>query len=135
MNCVPKNRPRPWRCPGADARGFTLAEVLAALVFLAIVIPVAVEGLRLASRAGTAGQRKAVATRIAGQMLDEWMLTGARVSGLPRGVVEENGQEYEWFIRAEPWTEDALRLVTVEVLYRVQGDEFDLRLSTLAGGN
>ncbi len=135
MNCAPKSRHHPWLCRAADRRGFTLAEVLAALVFLAIVIPVAVEGLRAASRAGTASQRKAAATRIAEQVLNDWLLSGSRVTGLPRGVVEENGQQYEWTLRSEPWTEDALRLVTVEVLYLVQGDEFDLRLSTLAGLN
>src|SRR2546427_2640107 len=34
------------------AGAFTLAEVLAALAFMAIVIPVAVNGLRVANRAG-----------------------------------------------------------------------------------
>src|SRR6187401_1688498 len=40
---------------------FTLVEVLAALAFMAIVIPVAVDGLRVANLAGQVGQRKAVA--------------------------------------------------------------------------
>ena len=35
-----------------SAAGFTLAEVMAALVFMAIVIPVALEGLSIATRAG-----------------------------------------------------------------------------------
>ena len=43
--------------------GFTLAEVLAALVFMAIVIPAAVHGLRLAGMAGEVAQRKTVAVR------------------------------------------------------------------------
>ena len=44
---------------------FTLAEVLAALLFMAIVIPVALEGLRIASLAGQVGERKAAAARVA----------------------------------------------------------------------
>ena len=51
--------------------GFTLAEVLAALLFMAVVIPVAVDGLRVASRASVLGQRKAVAARIAESVLNE----------------------------------------------------------------
>ena len=41
------------------AGGFTLAEVLAALLFLAILIPVTMHGVSVASRAGILGQRKA----------------------------------------------------------------------------
>src|ERR1051325_2433688 len=59
-----------------NARGFTLAEVLAALAFMAIVIPVAVQGLRVASLAGQVGQRKAVAGRIAERVLNELSVTG-----------------------------------------------------------
>ena len=40
---------------------FTLVEVLAALTLMAIVIPVAVDAMRLANLAGQVGQRKAVA--------------------------------------------------------------------------
>ena len=60
---------------------FTLIEVLAALVFMAVVIPVAVEGLRVASRAGEVGRRKAVAGRIAESMLNELIVTGQLRSG------------------------------------------------------
>ena len=41
-----------------DASAFTLAEVLAALLFMAIVIPVAMQGLRISSRAGELADRK-----------------------------------------------------------------------------
>ena len=51
--------------------GYTLAETLAALLFLAIVIPAVVEALHVASRAGTASIRRAVAARIAERMLTE----------------------------------------------------------------
>src|SRR5215207_7041870 len=56
---------------------FTLAEVLAALAFMAIVIPVAVNGLRVANLAGQVGERKAVAARVAERVLNEWTVTGA----------------------------------------------------------
>ena len=51
---------------GASSKGvdaFTLAEVLAALMFMAIVIPVAVQGLRVSSRAGALAERKREAVR------------------------------------------------------------------------
>lgn len=121
-------KPRVARKPRS---AFTLAEVLAALAFMAIVIPVAVEGLRIANRAGLVAQRKDVASRIADRVLNESLVTGQAQAGSRNGVVQEGFQEYRWSLRAEPWPEDAMRLVTVEVIFPVQGQDYDVRLSTL----
>lgn len=110
---------------------FTLAEVLAALAFMAIVVPVAVEGLRIANRAGQVAQRKDVASRIADRVLNEALVTGQMQSSARNGVAQEGFQEYRWSVRVEPWPEDTMRLVTVEVVYPVQGQEYDVHLSTL----
>jgi len=105
--------------------------VLAALAFLAIVIPVAVQGLRVASLAGEVGQRKAVATRIAGRVLNELTATGQWQGGGQNGVIQEGLQPYRWTMRAQPWPEDAMLLVTAQVTFLVQGREYDIHLSTL----
>ena len=121
------------RWPGAKrARAaFTLAEVLAALAFMAIVIPVAVEGLRIANKAGVVAQRKTVAARIADRVLNEALIGGQATSASRNGVVQEGPQEYRWSIRYQPWPEDAMRLVTVQVVFPVQGEDHDVQLSTL----
>jgi len=111
-------------------RGFTLAEVLAALVFMAIVIPVAIEGLRVASRAGVMAQRKMIAARVADRVLHESLL-GGQFQTARNGVALEGVEQYRWSIRTEPWREDAMRLITVEVVFPVQGQDFDVHLSTL----
>ncbi|MBN2507825.1 MAG: hypothetical protein JXQ71_14140 [Verrucomicrobia bacterium] len=123
------------RHPQHARAGFTLAEVLAALLFMAIVIPVAVEGVRIASLAGQTGQRKAVAARIADCVLNELVVTRAWQSGAPHGIVRERSTDYEWEMRLEPWDEGVLRQLTVEVLFLVQGRPFDVRLSTLVDPN
>jgi hypothetical protein len=105
--------------------------VLAALAFMAIVIPVAVEGLRIANLAGQVSQRKAVATRIAERVLNEMLITSQMRGSAQNGTMQEGFQEYRWSIRAEPWPEDAMRLVTVQVMFPVQGRDYDVRLSTL----
>ena len=110
---------------------FTLAEVLAALAFMAIVIPVAVEGLRIANLAGEVGQRKAVAARIAERVLNEWII-GSRMQGTAQsGSIQEGMVHYRWAIRSEPWSEASMNLVTVRVIYPAQGRDYDVRLSTL----
>src|ERR1700719_883538 len=69
---------RGQRCRGSRSlpAGFTLIEMLAAMLFMAIVIPVALQGLRIASRAGTVAGRKGVAVQLAESKLNELIVTG-----------------------------------------------------------
>lgn len=112
--------------------GFTLAEVLAALLFMAIVIPVAVQGLHVASRAGSVAERKAIGARLAETKLNELIVTGQWQSSAQKGTVQDGWQSYTWQLQTEPWVEDAtMRLVTVQVSVPVQGQDYDVRVSTL----
>jgi prepilin-type N-terminal cleavage/methylation domain-containing protein len=112
-------------------RGFTLVEVLAALVFMAILIPVTVRAVRVASQAGHVGERKAVAARVAERVMNELLVTDGLRQNSANGRIEERHRTYDWMMRSEPWTEDAMSLVTVRVTYQVQGREYDVNLSTL----
>jgi type II secretory pathway pseudopilin PulG len=126
---------KPTLCPAFAARrpcaGFTLAEVLAALVFMAIVIPVAVEGLRVANLAGQVGERKVAAARIAERVLNELVVTGQGRQNSQSGTIQEGPLQYRWQMRLEPWSQAALSLMTVEVTFPVQGQDYEVRLSTL----
>src|SRR5947209_2381405 len=104
----------PWSGVKRARAAFTLAEVLAALAFMAIVIPVAVEGLRIANLAGEVGQRKAVAARIAERVLNEWII-GSRTQGTAQsGTIQEGTVQFRWSIRSETWSEDTMNLVRSE---------------------
>ena len=123
---------RAKRSRSADRRGFTLAEVLAALVFMAIVIPVALQGLRIASRAGSVAERKAVAARLAERKLNELIVTGQWQSSAAKGTMQEGWQTYDWNLESDSWAEDgAMRVLTVRVTVPVQGQDYDVRISTL----
>ena len=110
---------------------FTLAEVLAALLFMAIVIPVALEGLRIASLAGQVGERKAVAARVADRVLNELAVTGALPGGNDSGTIMEGPHEYRWTVESGIWPDGDLQLKTVKVAYQVQGREYEVTISTL----
>src|SRR5262245_44230208 len=86
---------------------FTLVEVLAALAFMAIVIPVAVQGLRIANLAGQVGQRKAMAAHAAERLLNEIIVTGQYRSASSKGVIQQDAQRYEWNMRTQTWPLDA----------------------------
>src|SRR4051812_29347373 len=82
--------------------GFTLAEVLAALLFMAILIPVTMQAVSVASRAGNLGQRKAAAARIAERVLDEQVVSGLiGTSATPYGTITEGDIDYPWTIKTD----------------------------------
>ncbi|MEK7675174.1 MAG: hypothetical protein AAB676_04975 [Verrucomicrobiota bacterium] len=110
--------------------------MLAALVFMAIVIPVAMEGLQIANRAGVVAERKGVAVQLADSLLNELITTGDwRNSGQSGTFADnskaDNSKNMRWRLLNESWGEDAMRLVTMEVTYQVQNQEYSVRLSTL----
>src|SRR5215208_3476713 len=108
------NRTQAQRCAG-----FTLAEVLAALVFMAILIPVALESLSIASRAGEVAVRKGEAALVAERLLNETVATTNWNKSVQNGSVRQGVRELKWRLRDERWnqgpTQSAMRLLTVEV--------------------
>jgi type II secretion system protein I len=123
---------------GSKSRGkrglcaFTFAEVLAALVFMAIVIPVAMQGLQIANRAGVVAERKSMAIQLADRLLNEVIVTGNWRTSSPNGTSMISGREFLWKLSNQLWPEDAaMRQVTVEVSYRVQNQEYQVNISTL----
>ena len=115
--------------------GFTLVEALAALTFLAIVIPVAVHAIQIASRASQVAERKVVAARVADRLLGELIATGQWKQSAASGSTEEGTRQFRWQLRSESWQKDALRLLTLQVNYAVQGQDYEVHVSTLVDGN
>lgn len=111
--------------------GYTLAETLAALLFLAIVIPAVVEALHLAGRAGTVAVRRAVAARIAERILTETVLYTNLNSMAQTGTQSEGTVDYRWTVTRENWVLGNLPQLTAEVSFLTQGQESSVRLTTL----
>jgi Tfp pilus assembly protein PilV len=115
--------------------GFTLVEVLVATVFMVVVIPVALNGMRVASLAGESAQRKMVACRVANTSLNRLRVENQLINGAQRGVVTEDGISYAWSEQTTFWTGDPLSRLyvsTVTVQYDVAGRHCRVELSTLA---
>src|SRR5437667_3011020 len=114
---------------------FTLAEVLAALVFMAILIPVALEGLSIASRAGEVAARKSEAALVAERILNENVITTNWNSTVQNGTVRQGFRDFRWTLRNDPWDKDpnqtAIRLLAVEVTFSAQGRDYLVRMNTL----
>src|SRR5437867_6434981 len=85
--------------PKQSAAAFTLAEVLAALVFMAILIPVALEGLHIASRAGEVAARKSEAALVAERILNENIVTTNWNTTVQNGTVRQGIRDLRWTLR------------------------------------
>ena len=99
---------------------------------MAIVIPVAVEGMRVANRAGVVAQRKSVAVQLADSLLSELIVTGSWQDAALTGTFSPQYPDYQWRVQNESWGRDAMRMVSVEVTYEVQNQTYNVLLSTLA---
>lgn len=120
---------------GIGAAGFTLAEVMAAMVFMAILIPVALEGLSIASRAGEVAVRKSEAALVAERLLNENVVTTNWNQSSQNGTLRQGVRDFRWSMRNDPWNQDAnvstMRQLSVEVKFDVQGRDYTVRMSTL----
>jgi len=119
--------------------GFTLAEVLAALLFMAIVIPAAIEGMHIASLAGTVAQRKGEAARVAQRLLAESLVTTNSSQSVQSGTVTEGQGQFSYTLRSDPWNRDrsqnTVQQLSVEVKFTAQGRDYSVRMSTLTASS
>jgi len=107
-------------------------ETLAAMLFMAIVMPVAIQGLLLASEMGSTAKMKRQAALLADQVLAEAVATESWRSGDETGDFGEDWPGFAWELTSEAWSEDTMRLVTVRVDCTVRGEPRSEQLSTLA---
>ena len=113
------------------ASGFTFVEILAALVFLGILIPTVVEGITLANRASVISERSAIACELAENKLNELTVDDAWASADTRGDFGQDWQGYRWQLTQSNWDMDGLTELSVEVFFNVQGRERSVHLTTL----
>jgi len=102
---------------------------------MAIVIPAAIEGLHIASLAGTVAVRKGEAARVAQRVLTESLITTNMSQSTQSGTVTEGQRQFRWTMRSDPWTQDpnqtAILRLSVEVFFTAQNRDYSVRMSTL----
>jgi len=109
---------------------------MAAMLFLAVVIPVAVDVLHVSSLAGEVAARKSEAARVADRILNESIVMTNWGNGLQSGTVTEGTLDFQWKLTSQNWPQDPLaqmEWLTAEVTFSAQGKNYSVKLSTLAG--
>ena len=110
---------------------FTFVEILAALMFLAILLPAVFVGITLANRASVLAERQAAAAELAQNKLAELTLDDAWTSADPRGDFGPDWPGYRWESTQTTWDMDSMIVLTVQTFFPVQGRERSITLSTL----
>ena len=77
------------------------------------------------------GERKGEGAHSAERVLSEATITNLVTTSSQRGVIQERAREYRWQLHDQPWEKDSMRLVSVRVTFDVQGQDYDVLLSTL----
>jgi prepilin-type N-terminal cleavage/methylation domain-containing protein len=118
-----------------DKKGFTLVEILATFVLIALILPAVMEGISLAMRLGTRSKHKVEASALAESKLAEVLLSGDYSKGDQSGTFETDDSEtaYSWNLAVEDWTtEDSMEQLTMTVGWSDSGGtDHSVALSTL----
>ena len=134
------------------AGAFTLVEVLASLLFLAIAVPAIVGALGIASRTSEIAERSSLAGGLAENKLNEMLVDNAwQNAAQSNGDCGADFPFYRWQMSTQPWaggtgttatgntpgatTGSNLTELSVEVFYPVQGSEHSVRLTTLVNAS
>ena len=120
---------------GVRPRGFTLVEVLATVTVLAIVMPVAMYGITLATRLAGLTRQRDVAVNLAQTKLYDLVVTGNWQNGPLSGDFTES-PDYSWRATTISWPEPNLpnahlTQLTVLVTWMAFGQVRNVSLSTL----
>jgi len=111
---------------------FTLAECLAAMVIMAIVIPVAIQALHVSSLAGQVAARKGEAARVADRVLNQSLVMSNWNNGPQSGTITEGADQFRWKMNSESWQNNSMQLLTADVTFSAQGHDYSVSMSTLA---
>jgi prepilin-type N-terminal cleavage/methylation domain-containing protein len=122
-----------FKRPIANSRpgGFTFVELLATVVLIAIIMPVAMRSIGLCTRVAGLSRRQIEAASLAKAKLTELTVTRDWENGTQRGDFGTDWPGYEWAATVTNWTDSAVRQLDLTVSWRSLGKPRGLTLSTL----
>lgn len=114
------------------AKGFTLMEILAALLLIGLVLPAVMKGISIVSILASDSDHKYEAldlaeTKLAEVLLEESWQTGSSQSG----QFDDEYEDYEWVVDASDWEQADVKQVDVFVYWQQRNRQREIQLSTL----
>jgi type II secretion system protein I len=112
-------------------RGITLVEVLATLTIIAIVLPVVMKGIALATTLAGQTRQRSEATSLAESKMNELIVSGDWQSGQLSGDFGTDWPGYTWHADVAAWDEADLNELHVAVLWTSRSVQRQIVLTTL----
>lgn len=112
-------------------RGFTLMEILAALVLIGVVLPAVMKGLSMASILASDSAHQYEALDLAQSKLAEVLISGQWQTGSETGDFLPEHEEYGWTMESSDWTQADLKQLEVTVFWERRGRLREVQLTTL----
>jgi len=101
------------------------------MLFIALVIPVAVKGLRMASDAGALADRKIRALRLGEVMLNDLIVTEEWQAGARAGTFAAPWSDYAWAVSSRSWEGTDMTELTMRISFPIRGVRDFVQFSTL----
>lgn len=112
-------------------RGFTLVELLTALVVVAIVLPAVVHGVVTCMDLSVHARMQAQAASLAQAKLSELAATRMLDQSVRSGDFGDQWPQYAWYAEVGSWYDPRLVEIDVSVIWLRKGREYDVTVSTL----
>jgi prepilin-type N-terminal cleavage/methylation domain-containing protein len=119
------------RLQSTRRRGVTLAEVLAAIAIMVIVLPVIMQGISIATGLASITRQRAQATSLAQSKLNELVATNQWQTAALNGDFGADAPGYQWQASATDWEEANLTQLQVSVTWTNRGTPREVILDTL----
>ena len=111
--------------------GFTFIELLATIVLIGIIMPVAMRSIGLCTRLGGQSRRKIEAASLAQTKLTELTSSQDWQTGEKRGDFGTDWPGYQWTLAVSNWTDSVVSQLDLTVTWQSQGQQRSLTFSTL----
>ena len=113
--------------------GFTLVEVLATLVLIGIILPVAQRGVSIALASASIAKHRAQAATLADSKLNQLLAEGQLNTANQSGDFMPEHPDYHWNVQTAQ-RDYGLTEVNLRVIWLERGQEHELVVSTLTYG-
>jgi general secretion pathway protein I len=120
----------------SSSGGFTLIEVLATLLLMAIVLPIVMRGITMATQAADASRHRTEAAGLAQSEMAQILASQSWQNGNQSGDFGTDWPQYTWDSSVTPWAGDTsgagLQQIDVSVYWSINSKKNSVTLSSLA---
>jgi prepilin-type N-terminal cleavage/methylation domain-containing protein len=113
------------------AGGFTFIELLATVVLIGLIMPVAMRSIGLCTRMAGQSRKQVEAASLAKMQLTELTVTGDWQNGNQKGDFGTDWPGYQWNALVTNWTDTSVRQLDLTVTWQSAGSQRKITLSTL----